>query len=981
MKKARQSFGHQLLAEQLTQRIQHHFAGNTNATDKSLTIGIFGEWGSGKSNLLHLIDETYRQSKPETTLIVTFNPWRFEREQHLLIPLLKSIQFTARKAVRDKENSDLKKSLMKIDEFLERSAMAFAQAEKNGIGLAIENGGAAKQANENSPENTFDLGSLDSMYYEFESAFQAITEHDTHPIQLLVLIDDLDRCRPEKAVEMLECMKLFLDVEHCVFIVALDDEVVERGILYRYRDYLLPTSSSQSTNTPLPITGIEYLEKIIQLPFRIPQPAKQEIAGFLQTQYPELFACNDNDDDGITQRQHLVKNNASKRELLDLFVSLIPAIPRKLIRASELLKLSLEMAKARGCETQIQPLPLAKIVLLQLFAPDLYRYGRRRYSGFLTTLENWSQKPYWRQRDFRACLENDYQISEAENADEAIQLEKRNFHRYYHDLLDAFESAAKNRTGFDLYQFIQQAQIGMEHLEPYFCFVEGENYEPEPRPSPKAVVTLPVAKISNQEEILDLLFSSTQGSWQSALQRPEFAGKTLDDALFTVIFERLNSQPFEHFLHEIDWLCLLCPHLSLKQFQQLLAISNDFAAILVTEKGQDLQRYFAQTQLLKALRREQQSLLSTAMQTTRETLLNAMQDATQTSSMRVNAGRALGELGDTRTGVSAIETSAGELPDIDWVKIALSGTPSAEQSPTLDPAHYSEYLISRYPITNAQYRCFVEDGGYQDLNIWNQLPKAARWWRNGKIDNPKLINLIEDDADRLFYQQWLDDDATRHEPRFWHDTKWNNDNHPVVGICWYEALAFTVWLSGKQQSVIPQGFINDNCEIRLPSEDEWEFAARGKEGHKHVWGEQAPNTQLANYAASGFEHTTPVGMYPASSSYGLFDMAGNTWDWTCSRWGKQFAQSDFSYEGWDDNAQRQERNLLDPIEFRTIRGASWLDSENYIRGDVRFRDHPLNRYDGIGFRIVYGLKNTPAEATETPNTSDDEQVLSQFLID
>lgn len=980
MKHARPGFGHQLLAEQLTHRIQHHFKGNTNSTDKSLTIGIFGEWGSGKSNLLHLIEETFQQSNTNNSLIVKFNPWRFEREQHLLIPLLKSIQFTARKAVRDEENPDTKKVLMQIDEFLERSAMAFAKAEKNGMGLATENLDTGNHSAESTTQNTFDLTSLDSMYYEFEDAFQAISQSDTSPINFLILIDDLDRCRPEKAVEMLECMKLFLDIEHCAFVVALDDEVVERGILFRYRDYLSPSTSNNTANTPLPISGIEYLEKIIQLPFRIPQPAKQEISGFLEAQYPELFASSDKDD-GVTQRQHLVKNNSSKQELLDLFVNLIPAIPRKLIRASELLKLSLEMAKARHCEKQIHPLPLAKIVLLQLFAPDLYRYGRRRYSGFLTTLENWSHKTYWRQRDFRSHIERDYQITEAESTDESIQLEKRNFHRYYHDLIDAFESAAKNRTGFDLYQFIQHAQIGMEHLEPYFCFVEGENYEPAPQVITAQEAALPIAKINNHEEILDLLFSNTQGSWQSALQRPEFAGKTLDDTLFNVLFERLNSEQFKHFIHEIDWLCLLCPHLSLKQFQQLLTISHDFADILTAEKGHDIQSYFRQTFFLKTLRIEQQSLLPTVMQVTREALLAAMKDDSQPTHIRAEAGQALGEIGDTRVGVSAFETSAGRLPDIDWVKIALNGNQQADTLQTLNPANYSEYLISRYPITNAQYRCFIEDGGYEDLKIWNQLPKAARWWRNGKADNPKLINLIEDDADRLFYQQWLEDDATRHEPRFWHDPKWNNPNHPVVGICWYEALAFSVWLSSKQQTVIPQDFITEHCEIRLPSEDEWEFAARGKEGHKHVWGELPPNQQLANYGASGFERTTPVGMYPASSSYGLFDMAGNTWDWTSSRWGKQFSQSDFSYEGWDDDAQRHERNLLAPIEFRTIRGASWLDSENYIRGEVRFRDHPLNRYDGIGFRLVYGLKHTDLAHTQTTDKTDDKQLLSQFLID
>ena len=98
MSKGHRSFGHQELAEQLSKRLQHHFAADSPA-DASLVIGIFGEWGSGKSNLLHLVDDSFtiesqrdnEQGQPPV-VVVPFNPWRYEKEEHLLVPLLKNME-------------------------------------------------------------------------------------------------------------------------------------------------------------------------------------------------------------------------------------------------------------------------------------------------------------------------------------------------------------------------------------------------------------------------------------------------------------------------------------------------------------------------------------------------------------------------------------------------------------------------------------------------------------------------------------------------------------------------------------------------------------------------------------------------------------------------------------------------------------------------------------------------------------------------
>lgn len=148
-------------------------------------------------------------------------------------------------------------------------------------------------------------------YYDFENQIQALTGRDGDGpyLNLLFLIDDLDRCLPEKSVQMLESIKLFLDVQGCAFAIALDDEVVERGIAYRYRDYgpgndnrgmeaiaysLKPDRfrefcGDREHEAENPITGFEYLEKIVQLPVRIPAPDTLQVEQYISSQFPNLF--------------------------------------------------------------------------------------------------------------------------------------------------------------------------------------------------------------------------------------------------------------------------------------------------------------------------------------------------------------------------------------------------------------------------------------------------------------------------------------------------------------------------------------------------------------------------------------------------------------------------------------------------------------------------------------------------------------------
>ncbi len=209
---------------------------------------------------------------------------------------------------------------------------------------------------------------LESIYLQIPQWIEKIAIFDN--INFVFLIDDLDRCLPENSLKMLESIKLFLDILSCTFVLAIDDDVVERGVVYHYREYL---QNGNSFNLELPITGHEYLEKMIQLPFRIPVINNHNIRTFLKDNYARIF-----DDIEISD------------ELLDFFAKTIPPKPRKIKRVAMLFETKIKIVKKLGLSVDYRL--IAKITLLELFAPKLLRFiqnnGYRRIFDRLVDFRN-----------------------------------------------------------------------------------------------------------------------------------------------------------------------------------------------------------------------------------------------------------------------------------------------------------------------------------------------------------------------------------------------------------------------------------------------------------------------------------------------------------------------------------------------------------------------------------------------------------------
>ena len=161
------------------------------------------------------------------------------------------------------------------------------------------------------------------------------------------------------------------------------------------------------------------------------------------------------------------------------------------------------------------------------------------------------------------------------------------------------------------------------------------------------------------------------------------------------------------------------------------------------------------------------------------------------------------------------------------------------------------------------------------------------------------------------------------QPYYWDDEKWNADDHPVVGVSWYEADAYARWANRA-----------------LPTEQQWELAARGTDGREYPWAGDF-DSKLCNTEESGLGRTSRVERYPDGvSPAGCYDMAGNVWEWTRTSYKSEEAVDDFTPDEYD----------------ALLKGGSWYDLAEYSRCAIRFKFLEVRRDYFVGFRCVRTLK-------------------------
>ena len=301
---------------------------------------------------------------------------------------------------------------------------------------------------------------------------------------------------------------------------------------------------------------------------------------------------------------------------------------------------------------------------------------------------------------------------------------------------------------------------------------------------------------------------------------------------------------------------------------------------------------------------------------------------------RAAAGRVLSHLGDPRPGVAKIDDTG--LPVHAWVPIpgtremGLKNGLKLGQGAKADPlaedneawpdteagVDISAFYMSAYPVTYVQFGCFVAaEDGYSNTVHWTQAGLADR--------------------------------GDQTQPYLWDDPDWHVANHPVVGVTWYEAVAYCNWLTNCWEKLLRER----QWTIRLPTEAEWEWAARGPEARCWPWGDDwqggpcnsserglnrtvavgsdRDNHNWADILGSDSLPNIPTAINDAISSSGVYDLAGNVLEWCASRWVDSYAKESVHGEQWHED-------YLKGGDLRVLRGGDYFWGDKMqVRGAAR----------------------------------------------
>jgi len=358
-----------------------------------LTIGVFGTWGSGKTSLMRMV----RKTLPKKFTTVWFDAWKYDKEeslwQALLLSVLSTLKETANKQGKPTEEFEKLQALLYRDMEVEKvggvtidlaklggvTAKGLAQLSLSFIpGLStltklVEelHSGAAKSVDEATAairrERTKIYIEQIQFLEQFQEKFKGLVQEHVAPNRLVVFVDDLDRCLPEKAIEVLEAIKLFLDAENCIFVLGLDQEVIARGIEMKYKE--LGDKKDGDGQGHFTIEGVRYLEKIIQLPFIIPPVEPTDMGDFV---------------DGLSA-------DWPHEECPKVFAEGLGDNPRQIKRTVNTFLMLWKLAQRREAKLKgkVKPIRLAKVVAIQTVYPDLYNLLLKEEPRYMSIMERY----------------------------------------------------------------------------------------------------------------------------------------------------------------------------------------------------------------------------------------------------------------------------------------------------------------------------------------------------------------------------------------------------------------------------------------------------------------------------------------------------------------------------------------------------------------------------------------------------------------
>jgi hypothetical protein len=981
------AFGHAALAQRIVAELVASLKpGAGSSTEPALVVGVFGEWGAGKSRLLQTVadllqDRSKGEGEQALTVVVPFNAWRYEREEHLLVPLLRVAQQCLRKALEDSLGPDIRRNELlsdRLDLLGELAQTVYQHGGRELLQTALATQGVVlklpelkaeagksqpsfparwrqrREALKQARRLALPADALHSLYYDFLEHLKAVTGRNPKALalhrerlkyrglgwwprlrwrlrasglwlgtgelppeadfqlNLVFLVDDLDRCLPDKAVEVLEAIKLFLEVEGCAFVLALDEEVIERGIAHRYRDYAL-----QGREGLTPITGAEYLEKLVHLPVRLPRPTGAAARDFLADKWPAWFADGDK----------------KANELATLVAAITPGVPRKLYRMASLLALA-ESLDAGDAKTPRRREWLAVVCALQLFAPALYRFLRLHGARLLITLADWRADALFRDvTGLRKALQ-----LQVVRVDSAAQLQYR---LVLLRLPDLCEAAMHNRSGFDLLELLarvgelhQKAELTGAQLGALMVFTGVEAAVAEPPaaaaavPTPEAVspaAALPESEIVALQEILPVApdagpvpVRSPAAQLPSAPQEARLENEralleAVDSGeleLVRVVLSREGAALRERVLSDYVWSQLRTGRLMhrLRDWVNRGAPEDNTRLLL-----QELAPHLSQAAVLDLLVEFGAPVLE---------VLKRPDWAREVRPGNSLALLAPPLIGDQDTWLETVRRdSAGA-----WLLPRGWACATRQLEGVAPHARLSLGSDEQYGVHAA-----LHIAGLQQRLRWVPAGELTMGSPKGPPEEGELRTV------RLTEGFWVADTACSVD--FWHlavgSTPPGGDGLlPVTGV---DAEAIESFLAELQQRL-------PGCEIRLPSEAEWEAACRAGTRTAYAFGDDVGPSEVNAESSS----LAPVaGMAP--NAWGLFQMHGNVAEICRDLLDRRRFVSDVDPEGMHGS----ETGLY------ALRGGSFRSSFLQTRSAAVDRIARSERRDDVGFRFIVRAKRSP----------------------
>lgn len=387
-----------------------------------VTIGVFGDWGSGKSSILQIIKSEFDKEENKDTLCIYFNGWTFEgyddAKAALLNAILKDLEDNKKLSAEVRETVREKaKKLWKSIDWMRGAGMIMKNIALSAVsayftgGLSLIPFGMQKLsewgvdsqdkliAKLQSPEGAEFFNSLQKSEEEKEDKTNAVADFRcdfdellkaTNFKKLVVIIDDLDRCTPDRIIDNLEAVKLFLNVSNTAFVIGADPRIVRHAIEYRYKQ---KGKISDGDNEDI---VKDYLEKLIQIPYNLPRLSDSEVETYISLLIckrelePEKFkkihdffldfrkrdrysVCGFaaiKDSIELDQRDKILKNLVSIPELVPIITQTLSGNPRQIKRFLNTLTLRERLAKVANI-ADFNMAVLAKLMVLEYSSTEI----------------------------------------------------------------------------------------------------------------------------------------------------------------------------------------------------------------------------------------------------------------------------------------------------------------------------------------------------------------------------------------------------------------------------------------------------------------------------------------------------------------------------------------------------------------------------------------------------------------------------------